>query len=75
LKPIIVTDAGNNFQVSALRDHGPHTASQFAHRPCRIAVREHAERVLALNLKQVGDLGEYGRNVCVLDRHVPSGDW
>ncbi|MFM0511734.1 hypothetical protein [Paraburkholderia sp. RL17-373-BIF-A] len=43
--------------------------------PCRIAVRAHAEWVLALDLEQISDFGENGPDVCVVDRHVSSNDW
>jgi hypothetical protein len=68
----IIANTRNVFQVLALRDHGLHTTTEFAHRARCIAVRTYPERVSALDFKEFSDLREHSRDVCIVDRHDSS---
>ena len=67
------TDRRNLPEIVAVRDHRRDIAPVVGNRPCCVAIGTHPERIGALDLEHVGDLGEHGRTPGIVDRHDRRG--
>lgn len=73
LRREIGADRWNLAEIAAVRDHRRNVAPVVGNRTGRVAIGAHPERIRALDLEHVGDFGEHGRALGIVDRHDRRG--